>query len=66
MKLKAAVRNSLPTSKFGLPGARKYPMPNKSHAVNAKARAIQMVTKGKLTPSSAARINKMANRILGQ
>lgn len=64
--MKSAIRNALPTSKFGLPKQRKYPMPNKSHAVNAKARATQMVTKGKLTPSSAARINKMANRILGQ
>ncbi len=64
-KLKAASRNKLPASKFGMPGARKYPMPDKSHAANAKARATQMVKRGKLSPSSAAKIRAKANRILG-
>ena len=63
-KLKAAVRNSLPKAKFGLPGSRKYPMPDKSHAVNAKARATQMVKRGKLSASSAAQIRAKANRML--
>lgn len=49
-----------------MPGSRKYPMPDKSHAANAKARATQMVKKGKLSPSSAARIRAKANRILGE
>lgn len=66
MKLKAAARNSLPSSKFGEPGARKYPMPDKSHAANAKARATQMVSYGKLSASSAAKIRSKANRILGE
>lgn len=66
MKLKAAVRNKIPAAKFGLPGARKYPMPDRSHAANAKARATQMVGAGKLSPASAARIRAKANRILGQ
>lgn len=65
MKLKAATRNALPTSTFGLPGRRAYPMPDKSHAANAKARATQMVNKGKLSASSAAKIRAKANRILG-
>lgn len=66
MKLKSSTRNSLPTSKFGLPGSRKYPMPDKSHAANAKARATQMVNKGKLSSSQAAKIREKANRILGK
>ena len=65
MKLKAATRNALPASKFGMPGSRKYPMPNKSHAANAKARATQMVNKGKLSPAMASKIRRKANAILG-
>lgn len=65
-KLKAATRNSLPASKFGEPGSRKYPMPDKSHAADAKGRATQMVEKGKLSSSAAARIRAKANRILGE
>lgn len=65
-KLTAGTRNSLPASKFGEPGSRKYPMPDKSHAANAKARATQQVEKGKLSTSAAARIRAKANRILGE
>lgn len=65
-KLNASTRNNLPASKFGEPGSRKYPMPDKSHAANAKARATQMVEKGKLSAGAAARIRAKANRILGE
>lgn len=65
-KLKTASRNKLPKSDFGLPGERKYPMPDKSHAQNAKSRATQMVKKGKLSKSAKAKIDAKANRILGE
>lgn len=65
MKLKAATRKALPASKFGMPGSGKYPMPDKSHAANAKSRATQMVNKGKLSPAMASRIRKKANAVLG-
>lgn len=65
-KLRAARRNKLPKSEFGLPGSRKYPMPDRSHAQNAKARATQMVKRGKLSSSEAAHIRAKANRILGK
>lgn len=65
-KLKAATRNTLPSSEFGKPGKRKYPMPDRSHAANAKARATQQVKKGKLSPAAAARIRRKANQILGE
>lgn len=65
-RLKAAARNHLAASQFGEPKERKYPMPDKSHAANAKARATQQVDKGKLSPSAAARIRAKANRILGE
>lgn len=64
-KLKAKARNKLPKSDFGMPGERKYPMPDKSHAANAKARASQMVKKGKLSKSSEKKIDAKANKILG-
>lgn len=65
-KLNAAARKRIPSSEFGLPGSRKYPMENRSHAANAKARATQMVEKGKLSSGAAAKIRAKANRILGE
>lgn len=63
-KLSTKQRNKLPKSEFGLPGREAYPMPDKAHAANAKARATQMVNKGKLSESSKAKIDAKANRIL--
>ena len=63
-ELRTATRNRLADSEFGLPGERKYPMPDKSHAANAKARAAQMVRRGKLSTASKARIDAKANRNL--
>lgn len=65
-KLTTKKRDALPKKDFGLPGSEKYPMPDKSHAANAKARATQMVKKGKLSPASAAKIKAKANKILGK
>lgn len=64
--LKSSTRNKLPSSTFGLPGDRKYPMNDKSHAANAKARASQMEAKGVISPGDKARIDAKANRILGK
>lgn len=64
-KLSSGERNKIPEKEFGLPGERKYPMPDKAHAVNAKARATQMVKRGKLSPSSKEKIDAKANRLLG-
>lgn len=63
-KLTAAKRSKLPASTFGMPGERKYPMPDKSHAANAKARATQQVAKGNLSAGEASKIRAKANRIL--
>ena len=64
--LTAEQRNAIPTSEFGLPGERKYPMPDRSHAANAKARAAQQVKKGNLSKSAEEKINAKANKILGK
>jgi hypothetical protein len=39
-------REKLKKSQFGLPGKRKYPMPDAKHAANAKGRAKQQLKKG--------------------
>ncbi len=57
-------RDNMPDSKFGLPDEHKYPMPDKSHAANAKARASQQVKKGNLTKTEKAKIDRKADRIL--
>lgn len=64
VKLTTSKRNSLPKTNFGLPGSRRYPMPDKAHAVNAKARAAQQVKAGGLSKSSQAKINAKANSII--
>lgn len=65
-KLTAKKRNALPKKDFGLPAQGKYPMPDKSHAANAKARATQMVKQGKLAPAAKSKIDAKANRMLGE
>ena len=57
-------RDKLPDSKFGLPEEHKYPMPDKSHARNAKARASQQEEKGTITAKEKAKIDRKADRIL--
>lgn len=64
--LRAAARKQLPLTSFGLPGARKYPMEDRAHAANAKARATQQVKAGRLSAGQQARIDAKANRILGK
>ena len=63
-KLTTKERKSLPKCDFGLPGREAFPMPDRAHAANAKARATQMENKGKLSSSSKAKIDAKANRIL--
>jgi hypothetical protein len=63
-KLKAATRNALPASDFGMPGQRKYPMPDASHAANAKARAQQQYNRGALSAGQLHTIDDKANRVL--
>jgi hypothetical protein len=57
-------RNAEPKSDFGLPEERKYPMPDKSHARNAKARATQQQEAGNLSAADEKRIDRKADRIL--
>ncbi len=65
-ELTAKKREKIPNSTFGLPDERKYPMPDKSHARNAKARAAQQEEKGNLTQAEERKIDRKADRILGR
>ena len=65
-KLKAATRNKLPSSAFGLPGQRKYPMEDRTHQIKAEEFATKEERKGKLSPAAAARIRAKAKRLLGK
>jgi hypothetical protein len=57
-------RDKLKESQFGLPDERKYPMPDESHARNAKARASQQLKAGNLTSAEKKKIDRKADRIL--
>ena len=59
-KLTPKARNAIPTSKFAGPG-RSYPIEDKAHAANAKARAAQFAS-----PALKAKIDAKANRVLGK
>lgn len=63
-KLSTDKRDSLPKSDFGLPGERKYPMPDKAHARDAKARASAQEHKGNLSSDQKEKIDRKADRIL--
>jgi len=72
--LNTSKRAKLATKDFGLPEKAKttkdkkesgnYPMPDKSHARNAKARAEQQYERGKLTKDELERIDRKADRKL--
>lgn len=64
-KLTTKARKALPKSEFGMPGKRAYPMPDKAHAANAKARATQAVKAGRMSESTKAKIDAKANKVLG-
>ena len=65
-KLDTSERKHLPKKEFGMPGERKFPMPDRSHAANAKARASEMEHKGRISESTKGKIDAKANKILGR
>jgi hypothetical protein len=63
-KLTTKARKKLPKSDFALPKKRKYPVQDKSHAANAKARAQQQYDKGNISKSTLDKIDAKANKVL--
>lgn len=64
-KLTAAKRKALPKSVFAGPN-RSFPIPDRAHAANAKARASQAVKAGRMSSAEKARIDAKADRKLGE
>ena len=73
-KLTGKRLRKVPSERFGIPPKKKggkrlistgkYPMPDKSHAANAKARAAQQLAKGNLSRKEYEAIVRKANKIL--
>lgn len=62
-KLTTAARKKLPASDFALPGGR-YPIEDKAHARDAKARASQAVHSGHLSASEKRTVDRKADAVL--
>jgi hypothetical protein len=58
-------RNALPASKFAGPN-NSYPIPDKSHAINAKARAQEMYNEHKITLNERNEIDAKANAVINK
>lgn len=64
-KLSTAKRDKLPKKDFAGTG-RSYPIEDKSHAANAKARASQQEKAGRISKSTESKIDAKANKKLGK
>ena len=64
--LTTKARGGLISSQFALPAKRAFPIPDASHAANAKARATQAVNAGRMSPATAKTIDARANKVLGK
>ena len=63
-ELDANARKKLPAGKFAEPEKRKYPIEDKPHARNAKARASQAVKAGRMSKAEEKRIDRKADAVL--
>lgn len=61
--LTTKARRKLPAKDFAGPG-RSYPVNDRSHAANAKARASQAVKAGRMSKSEERRIDAKADKVL--
>jgi hypothetical protein len=59
--LASKIRNAMSSSEFGLPDKRAYPMPDRSHAANAKGRATQQYQAGNLSAADKAKVDQKAD-----
>jgi hypothetical protein len=63
-KLNAARRRNLPAKDFAEPNKRAYPVEDKAHARNAKARAGQAANAGRMSKAEERKIDKKADAVL--
>jgi len=63
-ELSAKSRDKLPAKDFAEPKKRAYPIEDKPHARNAKARASQAVKAGRMSKAEEKTIDKKADAVL--
>jgi len=63
-KLTKRDRDLLSAKEFAEPEERAYPIEDKAHARNAKARASQAVKRGRMSTAEARKIDKKADAVL--
>lgn len=71
-KLTTRMRKKIPQSDFALPAKKgprggqrsRFPINDRAHAANAKARAIQGVKRGTLSRAEADKVIRKANKLL--
>jgi hypothetical protein len=63
-KLNTRARNRLTSSDFAEPNKRAYPVEDKAHARNAKARASQATNAGRMSKVEERKIDKKADAVL--
>ncbi len=59
-------RNRLPAKDFAEPEKRAYPIEDKAHARNAKARASQAVKADRMSKAEEKKIDRKADRVLSK
>lgn len=64
-KLTTAARKKLPATSFALPGGR-YPVEDKAHARDAKARASQQEKAGHLSAADKHKVDRKADAVLAK
>jgi hypothetical protein len=63
-ELRARTRNKLTARDFAEPEKRAFPVEDKAHARDAKARASQAVKAGRMSKTEAAKIDRKADAVL--
>ena len=63
-KLDTDAREKLPAKKFAEPEKRAYPIEDKAHARNAKARASQAAEAGRMSKAEEREIDEKADAVL--
>ena len=64
-KLTTQARKKLSSDQFALPGGR-YPIEDKAHARDAKARASQQKNAGRLSATDKAQVDRKADAVLAR
>jgi len=64
-KLTTAARKKLPSSDFALPGGR-FPVEDKAHSRDAKARASQAFNGGRLSAADKTKVDHKADAVLAK